>query len=128
MLKAKYLVLLPAILLAVIVLVPGIAIEWKIGLGLAFLAASIRACFVFKTVPPGKAFAIARVVLLGGLVGFGSTLMTAQTNAERLIQVEARQFGFEPGIIRVNKGDWVNLEIVSTDVVHGFYLDGIKSQ
>ncbi len=34
----------------------------------------------------------------------------------------ARQFEFEPNIIRVKKGDLVRIEITSEDVVHGFAL------
>ncbi len=38
------------------------------------------------------------------------------------IQMVARQFEFEPNIIRVKKGDLVRIEITSEDVVHGFAL------
>ncbi len=33
-------------------------------------------------------------------------------------------FSFSPGQIRVNPGDRVTIELVSTDVVHGLSLDG----
>jgi heme/copper-type cytochrome/quinol oxidase subunit 2 len=43
---------------------------------------------------------------------------------ERHIQVRASSFEYDPGTIRVNRGDHVTLELVSTDVVHGIYIDG----
>jgi len=43
---------------------------------------------------------------------------------ERTIRIEASQFAYAPGEIRVNPGDTVTLKLVSTDVVHGLYLDG----
>ncbi len=44
--------------------------------------------------------------------------------AERVIRIEAERFAYTPGEIAVHPGDRVTLEIVATDVVHGFYLDG----
>jgi heme/copper-type cytochrome/quinol oxidase subunit 2 len=43
---------------------------------------------------------------------------------ERHITVSARSFAFEPGTVRVNRGDTVIISLESTDVVHGLYLDG----
>ncbi len=43
---------------------------------------------------------------------------------ERHIRVEASMFQFTPGEVTVNPGDKVTIELVSTDVVHGFSLDG----
>ena len=43
---------------------------------------------------------------------------------ERRITISARTFAFEPGTVRVNRGDTVDLSLESTDVVHGLYLDG----
>jgi len=43
---------------------------------------------------------------------------------ERHIQVNARMFAFEPGLLRVNRGDTVVLTVESEDVVHGLYVDG----
>jgi heme/copper-type cytochrome/quinol oxidase subunit 2 len=40
------------------------------------------------------------------------------------IRIEASMFNFSPNQIRVNPGDTVTVELVSTDVVHGFSLDG----
>lgn len=43
---------------------------------------------------------------------------------ERHIAVTASRFAFEPGTVRVNRGDTVTIRLESTDVVHGLYVDG----
>ena len=43
---------------------------------------------------------------------------------ERHITVSARSFAFEPGTLRVNRGDTVVIRLESADVVHGLYVDG----
>ncbi len=43
---------------------------------------------------------------------------------ERTFRVEAAQFAFSPGVITVNPGDRVTIELVATDVAHGLYIDG----
>ncbi len=43
---------------------------------------------------------------------------------ERTFQVDARQFAYSPSEIKVNPGDTVTIQLVSTDVVHGLYVDG----
>jgi cytochrome c oxidase subunit 2 len=43
---------------------------------------------------------------------------------ERHITVTASRFAFEPGTVRVNRGDTVTIRLESTDVVHGLYVDG----
>lgn len=40
------------------------------------------------------------------------------------IQITARQYAFLPHRIEVEPGDEVHLRLVSTDVVHGFFLEG----
>jgi heme/copper-type cytochrome/quinol oxidase subunit 2 len=46
------------------------------------------------------------------------------TPQERHITVFARSFAFEPGTVHVNRGDTVVVNLESTDVVHGLYVDG----
>lgn len=43
---------------------------------------------------------------------------------ERSFRIDARQFAYSPSELKVNVGDTVNIELVSTDVVHGLYMDG----
>jgi plastocyanin len=40
------------------------------------------------------------------------------------LRIAASQYEFGPAVISVNQGDRVTIELVSTDVVHGLYLDG----
>lgn len=50
----------------------------------------------------------------------------ATAPARREINLEASRFDWRPGIIHVNQGDQVVLNITANDVVHGFYLDGYE--
>ena len=43
---------------------------------------------------------------------------------ERIFRIEARQFAYSPAELNVNRGDSVTLQLASTDVVHGLYIDG----
>jgi heme/copper-type cytochrome/quinol oxidase subunit 2 len=40
------------------------------------------------------------------------------------IMLDATQYEYAPGRVRVNQGDRVVITLTSSDVVHGFYLDG----
>lgn len=46
------------------------------------------------------------------------------TSADRFFQIDAESFAFSPAVIAVNPGDKVTIELASTDVVHGLYVDG----
>jgi plastocyanin len=46
----------------------------------------------------------------------------APTN--RHFRIEASSFKYAPATIAVNAGDHVTIDLVSTDVVHGLYVDG----
>lgn len=67
--------------------------------------------------------ALALAVLLVGVVASGVRSATTSPQ-ERVIEITARQFAFEPGVIEVNRGDRVVLKVRAMDVTHGFYLDG----
>lgn len=71
----------------------------------------------------GLTVAVVALLLLGVVVPAGSAGM-----GERVIRVEASQYRFDPGVIRVNRDDAVTIELVATDVVHGLYLDGYDLQ
>ena len=43
---------------------------------------------------------------------------------ELTFRVDARQFAYSPSELKVNTGDKATIQLVSTDVVHGLYLDG----
>lgn len=42
---------------------------------------------------------------------------------DRYFRVEASQFAYSPGVLRVNPGDRVTIDLMATDVVHGIYID-----
>ena len=48
----------------------------------------------------------------------------APAPASHTFKIEASQYAYSPGEVHVNPGDVVTLELVSTDVVHGLYVDG----
>jgi len=43
---------------------------------------------------------------------------------ERVFRIDARQFAYSPSELKVNTSDIVTLELISSDVVHGLYIDG----
>jgi heme/copper-type cytochrome/quinol oxidase subunit 2 len=46
----------------------------------------------------------------------------------RIIPIDARQYQFTPGRVEVNQGDSLEIRFTSSDVVHGFYLEGYNLQ
>jgi len=67
------------------------------------------------------------LVLFVGLFAvllFAPPPLHAGQPAEHRLTLEARRFAFEPGVIQVNQGDRVVLELESVDVTHGVYVDG----
>ena len=48
----------------------------------------------------------------------------ATSPAERVFHIEASSFEYNPGVLTVNTGDQVTIELAATDVVHGIYIDG----
>lgn len=45
---------------------------------------------------------------------------------EKFIEIKAKKFQYTPNIITVDKGDEVNIRLISEDVHHGFYIDGYE--
>ena len=43
----------------------------------------------------------------------------------RVIQIDMQQFSFDPGIVKVKKGERVRLILRSLDVPHGFEIHGV---
>jgi heme/copper-type cytochrome/quinol oxidase subunit 2 len=68
--------------------------------------------------------ALAALVALVALTLFAPLPVRRAAAAERHITVNARSFAFDPGTVRVNRGDTVVIRLESSDVVHGLYVDG----
>lgn len=47
-----------------------------------------------------------------------------QHPTERTFRVAASQYAYAPAELHVNPGDTVTIQLVSTDAVHGLYVDG----
>jgi heme/copper-type cytochrome/quinol oxidase subunit 2 len=64
------------------------------------------------------------LVMAGLVVAFAPLPVQPITPQERTFQVEARQFAYFPSELKVNPGDTITIRLISTDVVHGLYVDG----
>jgi cytochrome c oxidase subunit 2 len=63
-----------------------------------------------------------RLLLSGAVAGAFTMLLPARAAPGRVVQVRARRFEFEPGDIRLTRGEAVTLEFTSLDVPMGFNL------
>ena len=57
-------------------------------------------------------------------VAFAPLPINQATPTERFFHVDAESFAYSPAVLTVNPGDRVTIELASTDVVHGLYVDG----
>ena len=62
--------------------------------------------------------------MAGLVVAFAPLPARPIASQDRIFQIEARQFAYSPAELNVNRGDRVTIQLVSTDVVHGLYIDG----
>jgi heme/copper-type cytochrome/quinol oxidase subunit 2 len=69
-------------------------------------------------------FTLLLLVMAGLVVAFAPLPVQPITPQERTFRIDARQYAYSPSELKVNTGDTVNIQLVSTDVVHGLYLDG----
>jgi heme/copper-type cytochrome/quinol oxidase subunit 2 len=58
------------------------------------------------------------------LVAFAPLHYSTATPTEHFFRIEAGDFTYAPAVLKVNPGDKVIIELASTDVVHGIYVDG----
>jgi heme/copper-type cytochrome/quinol oxidase subunit 2 len=58
------------------------------------------------------------------LVAFVQLPAFVSNPTEQIFQMEAGNFAYSPAVLSVNPGDLVTIELISTDVVHGLYVDG----
>jgi heme/copper-type cytochrome/quinol oxidase subunit 2 len=63
-------------------------------------------------------------VMAGLVLAFAPLPVSAGAPQPRTFQIDARQFAYSPSELKVNTGDTVTIQLISTDVVHGLYVDG----
>jgi heme/copper-type cytochrome/quinol oxidase subunit 2 len=63
------------------------------------------------------------ILPLSGALGYFADFRES-TPVERTFSVIANRYSYDPGIMRIRRGDQVRLMFSSADVVHGFYLEG----
>jgi heme/copper-type cytochrome/quinol oxidase subunit 2 len=68
-------------------------------------------------------FTLLLLVVAGLVVAFAPFPAQSIAPQERTFRIEARQFAYSPSELYVNPGDMVTIQLVSTDVVHGLYVD-----
>ena len=64
------------------------------------------------------------LAMAGLVVAFGPFPVPTVAPRERSFRIDAQQFAYSPSELIVNPGDSVTIQLVSTDVVHGLYIDG----
>jgi cytochrome c oxidase subunit 2 len=64
------------------------------------------------------------ILLMAIIISVAPIPAAAASPTERNIKVNASSFEYSPAVIKVNRNDRVTLELVSTDVVHGIFIDG----
>lgn len=68
-------------------------------------------------------FSLLLFVVAGLAVAVAPLPVRSIAPRERIFEIEAGQYSYSPSEIHVNLGDTVTFELVSTDVVHGLYVD-----
>jgi len=63
------------------------------------------------------------LLIVGAAAAAGALFPSASAPQERRIKMTARQYAFDPAVLKVNKGDTLRLRITSLDVTHGFFLE-----
>ncbi len=71
-----------------------------------------------------RAAIVAALALAALLVGVLPAPDGGVRPTTRTVTVAAGDYAFDPGVLRVNSGDTVTIDVVATDVVHGLYLEG----
>lgn len=69
-------------------------------------------------------FSLLLLVMAGLAVAFAPLPAPPIAPQERTFRMEAGQFAYSPSELKVNASDTVTIQLASTDVVHGLYVDG----
>lgn len=74
--------------------------------------------------PMNSRFILLLLIMAGLVVAFAPLPVPSIAPQERTFRIDAGQFAYSPSELKVNPGDTVTIQLVSTDVVHGLYVDG----
>ena len=85
--------------------------------------ASLGLYFMSRSLPL-QWIAVIVLVVLASMCGGVLWAKYPPNSSPKEFHLEARQFAYDPPIIRVNKGDRVTIKAQSRDVIHGLYVDG----
>jgi heme/copper-type cytochrome/quinol oxidase subunit 2 len=69
-------------------------------------------------------FILFLLAMIGLVVALAPLPVQPIASQERNFRIDAQQFAYSPSELKVNPGDTVTIQLVSTDVVHGLYVDG----
>ena len=69
-------------------------------------------------------FSLLLFVMAGLVVAFAPLPVPTIMPQERTFRMDAQQFAYSPSELKVNPGDTITIQLLSTDVVHGLYVDG----
>ena len=64
------------------------------------------------------------LAMAGLIVAFAPLPVPAVAPQERIVEIDARQFAYSPSELKITQGDTITIRLLSTDVVHGLYIDG----
>lgn len=67
---------------------------------------------------------VGAMLVMGGAIGFSSLYFRRYPAQDLAFTITAHKYAYEPSVIEVNRGDRVEIHLVSDDVTHGFYLEG----
>ena len=67
-----------------------------------------------------------RLIIFLPLIACSLQLTASFAQEEKIFEIKAKKFSYNPNIIHVRKGDHVKIRLISEDVTHGLYLDGYE--
>ncbi|MBU0558140.1 MAG: hypothetical protein KKD86_19050 [Bacteroidetes bacterium] len=70
-----------------------------------------------------KSILLILIIIIGSVTGV-LIGWSSPDPVSRNILIKARQYAYDPPVIKVNKGDTLHIKLTSLDVVHGFFVEG----
>ena len=67
---------------------------------------------------------VGSLLAAGALAGFLFVHFGLPVPDDRYVTITAHKYAYEPAVLRVNKGDRIHISLSSSDVTHGFFLEG----